>query len=64
MIRAIAFVAILAALLFVQFIGAAHQSTAGRSAEGAKPDATSPTVLESDQRALEELAAWPVAAGR
>lgn len=64
MIRAIAFVAILVALLFVQFIGAAHQSTAGRSAEGTKPEATSPTVLESDQRALEELAAWPVAAGR
>jgi hypothetical protein len=64
MIRAIAFVAILVALLFLQFIGAAHQPTAGRSAEGAQPEATPTTALESDQRALEELAAWPVAAGR
>lgn len=56
MTRTLAIVAIFAALLFAQFIGTARQPVVG-SADNAV--GRTATTVEVDQRALEELAAWP-----
>lgn len=58
MTRTLAIVAIFAALLFAQFIGAARPPVVG-SADNAVAHAPAATTVEVDQRALEELAAWP-----
>lgn len=64
MIRAAAFVAIFSALVFVQFIGAVFQPSAGRAAQASGAEPPSATTVEFDQRAMEDLAAWPAATGR
>ena len=55
----LAIVAIFAALLFAQFTGAARQPLAGKADNAAAHAAPAATTVEVDQRALEELAAWP-----
>jgi hypothetical protein len=58
MTRTLAIVVIFAALLFAQFIGAARQPLVG-SVEEPVAHAPGATTVEVDQRALEDLAAWP-----
>lgn len=62
MTRTLAIAAILAALLFAQFIGTAYQPSVVRSADNAAVvPAPATATSDIDQRALEELAAWPAA---
>jgi hypothetical protein len=63
-IRTLAIVATMLTLVFVQLIDTAHQPPAARSAAQPATAAAVTSVAEGDQRVLEELAAWPAAAGR
>lgn len=69
-IRTLAIATTLAALVLVQLIGAAHQPDVTQAGPAAlvlplaATQALPTSVAEGDQRALEDLAAWPAAAGR